>query len=487
MSVNVRTAKAAFVTLMLGLLFAPAAQAQSILDAGRIEFTPSTDHGAVDTGGAALVQSYTLDIFRAGATQALQTVALGKPTPESDGMIRMDFVSLLSTPLLGGVTYEARVSAVGPGGVGVSLPSNTFGFSQACAPSLSATSQAMTASGGSGSVSVAAGTGCAWTAVSNAAWITVTSGASGSGNGSVAFSVAATTATANRSGTLTIAGSTYTVTQAGAACTFSVSPSTQTIGAAGGTASLTVTTTAGCAWSASSTASWAPVTGGASGTASGTVTVSVATQTATALRTATINVAGRSVSVEQSGATGCAFSLSPASASVGQSGGAVSVAVTTTAGCAWTAVSGASWASVVIGAAGTGSGTVSLSVNVNTATGERTATVTIGGQSLIVTQSGSCSFVVSPLAVSAPSAGVTSGAASVTTQAGCAWTSTTATSWLTVLGSGTGSGSITYTVGRNPSGNDRTGTLAVAGKSIVVTQAKLKLAAPGRLRVKGIQ
>lgn len=60
-----------------------------------------------------------------------------------------------------------------------------------------------------------AGAGCAWTAASNASFITVTGGASGSGNGTVSYSVAANTGTASRNGTLTIAGQTFTVTQAG--------------------------------------------------------------------------------------------------------------------------------------------------------------------------------------------------------------------------------------------------------------------------------
>jgi hypothetical protein len=61
---------------------------------------------------------------------------------------------------------------------------------------------------------VTAGAGCAWTAVSNAASITVTSGASGSGNGSVVFAVLANNTTVARSGTLTVAGQTVTVNQA---------------------------------------------------------------------------------------------------------------------------------------------------------------------------------------------------------------------------------------------------------------------------------
>jgi uncharacterized protein (TIGR03437 family) len=56
--------------------------------------------------------------------------------------------------------------------------------------------------------------GCTWTAASNASWITVQSGASGSGSGTVAYSVTANTGATQRAGTLTVAGQTFTVTEA---------------------------------------------------------------------------------------------------------------------------------------------------------------------------------------------------------------------------------------------------------------------------------
>ncbi|HZB45784.1 MAG TPA: BACON domain-containing carbohydrate-binding protein, partial [Pyrinomonadaceae bacterium] len=92
------------------------------------------------------------------------------------------------------------------------LPSDCGG---ACTFSISPTSASYAAAGGSGTVSVTTSAGCAWTAVSNASFITVTGGASGSGNGTVSYSVAANTGTASRNGTITIAGLTFTVTQAG--------------------------------------------------------------------------------------------------------------------------------------------------------------------------------------------------------------------------------------------------------------------------------
>jgi Bacterial Ig-like domain (group 1)/Putative Ig domain len=81
-----------------------------------------------------------------------------------------------------------------------------------CSFSLSSNSQTFGASGGSGTVNVITTSGCGWAASSNASFITVTSGASGTGNGVVGFTVASNTG-ATRTGTLTIAGQTYTVTQ----------------------------------------------------------------------------------------------------------------------------------------------------------------------------------------------------------------------------------------------------------------------------------
>src|SRR5262245_58927919 len=71
------------------------------------------------------------------------------------------------------------------------------------------------ANGGSITIPVTANAGCTWTATSNASFITITSGPSGSGNGNVTATVAANTGIP-RTGTLSVAGATVTVNQAGA-------------------------------------------------------------------------------------------------------------------------------------------------------------------------------------------------------------------------------------------------------------------------------
>lgn len=82
-----------------------------------------------------------------------------------------------------------------------------------CDFAVSPLNHSFTSAGGQGSGAVTTETGCAWTAVSNATWITVNVGASGSGNGTVTFAVAANTTDAGRTGALTVAGKTVNVTQ----------------------------------------------------------------------------------------------------------------------------------------------------------------------------------------------------------------------------------------------------------------------------------
>jgi hypothetical protein len=79
-----------------------------------------------------------------------------------------------------------------------------------CNASLSSTDQTFGAAGGTGSLDVTAT--CDWAAISNANWIIITSGGSGTGNGTLNYSVSANSGP-SRTGTMTIAGQTFTVTQ----------------------------------------------------------------------------------------------------------------------------------------------------------------------------------------------------------------------------------------------------------------------------------
>ena len=108
------------------------------------------------------------------------------------------------------------VSAVGNDGTthtaATNVPADCGGT---CSFSINPTSASFAAAGGTASVTVTTAAGCNWTAASNSSFIAITSGASGSGSGTVSYSVAANGSTASRSGSLTIAGLTHSVSQAG--------------------------------------------------------------------------------------------------------------------------------------------------------------------------------------------------------------------------------------------------------------------------------
>ncbi len=85
--------------------------------------------------------------------------------------------------------------------------------SPGCSYTIQPSGQTVAAGGGPGTIDVTASANtCSWTAGSNAAWIAVTNGASGTGNGRVTFNVVAN-AGASRTGTLSVAGHTFTLTQ----------------------------------------------------------------------------------------------------------------------------------------------------------------------------------------------------------------------------------------------------------------------------------
>ena len=166
-----------------------------------------------------------------------------------------------------------------------------------CSYSISPRNDSVPVLGGTGTVDVSTTSACEWTASSNASWITVTSGASGTGNGRVSYLGLANTG-GSRSGTLTIAGQTFTVTQAALVCSYSIAPGNDKVEGSAGTGSITVSTSSGCTWTASSNVSWITVTSGASGTGNGTVTYSY-TANPGKDRKGTISVAGRTFTLDQ--------------------------------------------------------------------------------------------------------------------------------------------------------------------------------------------
>ena len=172
-----------------------------------------------------------------------------------------------------------------------------------CTVSLTPSSLSFGTSGGAGTINVTASSSCSWTASSSASWIVIRATAgSGSGDGAVIFDVQPNSGNA-RSGTITVANQTATVSQsaAGPTCSFNVTPPAASYPSSGGTGSIDVSTSPGCAWTANSNASWITITGGASGSGPGTTTFSVAANSGSA-RSGTMTIGGQIVTISQAAA-----------------------------------------------------------------------------------------------------------------------------------------------------------------------------------------
>ena len=122
---------------------------------------------------------------------------------------------------VGDVVFNAAGNAANgdsdPGRDRIYSTSLTLPGPAACVFVVDPLSVIVSASGGTSSATVTADSGCNWSASSNSGFIAVMSGSNDSGTDQVMFSVAANTDAAARSGTLTIAGKTFMVSQAGTA------------------------------------------------------------------------------------------------------------------------------------------------------------------------------------------------------------------------------------------------------------------------------
>lgn len=134
------------------------------------------------------------------------------------------FIFIFLIPLISGLCADSQKEYIYQDEKVVAVESDV------CTSSISPTNASPAAGGASGSVTVASS--CPWTATSNAtSWITITTGVGGK---TVSYTVAANTGTA-RTGTITIAGKTFTVSQNGLnlmciqACTASKSSCLQSV------------------------------------------------------------------------------------------------------------------------------------------------------------------------------------------------------------------------------------------------------------------
>jgi len=168
------------------------------------------------------------------------------------------------------------------------------------------TSKTFAADSGIDSITVLTQSSCAWTAYSQSDWIMITSGASNTGPGTVTYAVSSNSSFTPRTGTLNIAGQSFTVSQEARdiQCSYTITPTSKTFDYDNGIDSITVFTQSGCTWTAYSQSGWITILSGESGSGPGTVTYVVSSNSSLSSRTGTLNIAGQSFTVLQGGYTG---------------------------------------------------------------------------------------------------------------------------------------------------------------------------------------
>lgn len=265
-----------------------------------------------------------------------------------------------------------------------------------------------------------------------------------------------------------------------AQCSYVVSPATYSAKAAGDAASVSVTTTNTCTWTYSTTASWLSFTFGPSkqqGSGNGSFGWAADRNPSGNPRTGVITVADKTVTITQVGQTCSTSAVGNTSATVGVTGGTGVFQIKTN--CTWTAATTASW--LTVSGAGDVDGNINFTAAANPCATDRTATVTAGGLSYQVLQSGSDNnLTLTPTSATVANTGG-EGAFRVNTGTGCGYTATSNTSWLTVLSSI--GGTISYRAAANTGTQSRTGVIAVAPKTFTVTQPA---ATPAPMRITAV-
>jgi hypothetical protein len=348
-------------------------------------------------------------------------------------------------------------------------------FGSTCSFSINPGSLSVTAAGGIATVNVTSSlAGCPWS-VTNPNGLTA-SPTSGTGSGSVSVTIPANTGTNTIYPGITIAGQPFSVTQAGVDCTVSLGSGSASFGPAGGSGSVNITSN--CGYSSIAGPSWIPITSGATGTAgTGSLTFSVQPNSSTTSRSGTLTIGGHPFFVSQD-PTPCSVTLDasglPGRFDVGPGSGILNVTANGS-NCAWTASSPAPWVTITP-ASGNGSASLQVTAGSNAAAPStlRNSTITVGGQSIGVVQSGTaCIYTLGASTVNVPYGGG-SGSVTMTAPGVCTWSSavTSGNSWLSITSSGTGgTADVVFTAAPNTASAPRSGSITVQGQTVAVTQA----------------
>jgi hypothetical protein len=323
---------------------------------------------------------------------------------------------------------------------------------------------------------IANGTACTWTATANVPWIGNLSPTNGAGSSLINYSVAGNTSGLIRTGLVTAAGQILTVTQN--ACTYNLGSTTTNAPVNGALSSVNVVANGtACTWTASANVPWIENLSPTNATGSSLVMFTVGGNTSGLIRTGQVTAAGQIFTVTQNA---CTYNLSGTTTNAPVNGALSGVNVTANGtDCTWTATANVPWISNLSPTNGTGSSLLTFSVGGNTSGLIRTGLVNAAGLVLTVTQN-ACTYNLSGTTTNAPVNGALSGVNVIANGTDCTWTASANVPWITNLSTtnGTGSSSLTFSVGGNTSGLTRTGQVTAAGQVFTVTQDACSFSLP---------
>lgn len=237
------------------------------------------------------------------------------------------------------------------------------------------------AEGMTGTVSLTLAQQVGWTAESNCDWITIIGDTEGAGSSQIDYQVAANPSVVSRTGTLSIAGLTYEVTQEGLWA--DVSCDTNNFGVESNSGTIWVETEGAGQWTASTDSDWIHLLTESGNGADIVMFVVDDYTTTTESRTGKITIAGKTVIITQQGYE---LSIDPMISEVGSNAGAGEFGVAAPIDAVWEAITDCDWITIIGSRTGIGDGVIQYTIKDNNTGETRTGRIIVGGKEYTITQ-----------------------------------------------------------------------------------------------------